>query len=157
MGDNEVIKMAMNKKLKDIRSFRNITQQALSDATGISVRLIQKYESGERVPKDDNLEKLARALNVNNRALTEPSLVSYEDVMFTLFELEKEYGEITLIPMGGKTAICIDSNGLNDILMKWKKAKEERSKESLEEWQLTYPRKEIMTMRKGEFVHLDDE
>ena len=129
-----MIRMEMNKKLKDIRSFRNITQQALSDATGISVRLIQKYESGERVPKDENLERISKALNVNSRALTDPSLVSYEDVIFTLFELEKEYGEITLEPMGGKTAICIDNRHLNNMLMKWKKAKEERSKEDLEEY-----------------------
>ena len=59
--------MTTAQKLKDARAFRDMTQQALSDVTGISVRLIQKYESGVRTPKDENLEKLANALRISQR------------------------------------------------------------------------------------------
>ena len=136
--------MTTAQKLKDARAFRNMTQQALSDVTGISVRLIQKYESGVRTPKDENLEKLAGALRISPKALSEVTIGTYEDVMFMLFELEKEYGKITIEPMAGKAAICIDNRTLTDMLYTWKQAKEERAVEDLQEWEMTYPQKELL-------------
>lgn len=131
-------------KLKEARTFRNMTQQSLSDATGISVRLIQKYEAGTRTPKNENIEKLADALCISPKALSEISIATYEDVMFMLFELEKEYGEIIIKPISGKNAICIDSIPLNNRLMSWKKVKEKLSDEEMKEWQMTYPDKELL-------------
>ena len=136
--------MTTAQKLKDARAFRDMTQQALSDVTGISVRLIQKYESGVRTPKDENLEKLANALRISPKALSEVAIGTYEDVMFMLFELEKEYGKITIEPIAGKAAICIDNRTLTDMLLSWKQAKEERAAEDLREWEMTYHREEYM-------------
>lgn len=130
--------MATAKKIKELRRFRNMTQQALSDSVGISVRLIQKYESGERTPKEENKEKLARALNVSCRALAESNLNTCEDVMATLFELEKEYGEIIIETIGSRIAVCIDNTAINKMLESWKKMKEQLTKEELTEWQLNY-------------------
>lgn len=46
--------------LKNIREDRSITQQKLSDTTGISVRTIQHYEQGERNINGASLETLCR-------------------------------------------------------------------------------------------------
>lgn len=140
--------MTTAQKLKDARAFRDMTQQALSDVTGISVRLIQKYESGVRTPKDENLEKLASALRISPKALSEVTIGTYEDVMFMLFELEKEYGKITIEPMAGKAAICIDNRTLTDMLYSWKQAKEERAAEELREWEVTYPKEDTFQRKK---------
>lgn len=53
--------------LKYYRLLANLTQAQLADKTGISIRTIQKYESGERDIKKasaESVHKLAKALNV---------------------------------------------------------------------------------------------
>ncbi len=133
--------MTTAQKLKGARAFRNMTQQALSDATGISVRLIQKYESGVRSPKVENLEKLASALHISPKALAEASLNTCEDVLFMLFELEKGYGKISIELMDGKASVGIDNRTLSDLLLSWKKAKEELTEKDFQEWEMTYSQK----------------
>lgn len=136
-------------KLKDARAFRDMTQQALSDVTEVSIRLIQKYESDVRIPKDENLGKLTNTLRISPKALSEASIETYEDVMFMLFELEEEYGKITIEPIAGKAAICIDNRALTDMLFSWKQSKEERAAEDLREWEMTYPKEERFIQNEG--------
>ena len=53
------------KKLRETRMIRNLTQQRLADAVGISLRSYQKYEQGVREPSLDMLVKLADVLEVS--------------------------------------------------------------------------------------------
>lgn len=55
-------------KLKNIREQQNITQEELSDKSGISVRTIQRIEAGTE-PKGHTLKVLAKALNINEKEL----------------------------------------------------------------------------------------
>lgn len=53
-------------KLKKIRTNRGITQCGLATLTNVNVRMIQKYEQGERdinKASGETLYKLSRALN----------------------------------------------------------------------------------------------
>lgn len=53
---------------QSIRTFRNkvgMTQQELSEKTGISVQSIRKYESDKVVPKSQNLQSIAKTLGVS--------------------------------------------------------------------------------------------
>lgn len=53
---------------QSIRTFRNkvgMTQQELSEKTGISVQSIRKYESDKVVPKSQNLRSIAKTLGVS--------------------------------------------------------------------------------------------
>lgn len=131
--------MKTSQKIRQIRLLRELTQKQLSVLTGINVRLIQQYESGDRSPKEENLLKLANALQVRPKSLLEPNFASYEDVMFSLFDLENEYGEIDLKPMNGKISISIANPSLNDFLMRWMNAKETLDSEDYIEWKLNYP------------------
>lgn len=56
--------MKFNERLKKIREKRDMTQAQLAKLSGISSRMIQKYESGGSRPRYDAAEKLARALEV---------------------------------------------------------------------------------------------
>ena len=87
--------MAVEDRIKRIRNLRGLTQKGLGLAIGYDdntadVRVAQ-YESGTRTPKDDTLRKIAEVLNVNYRAIYEPTLYAVEDVMYTLFELDEHY------------------------------------------------------------------
>ncbi|MBY0758507.1 helix-turn-helix domain-containing protein [Sellimonas caecigallum] len=55
-------------KLKKIRTNRGITQCGLANLTNVNVRMIQKYEQGERninKASGETLYKLSKALNCN--------------------------------------------------------------------------------------------
>ena len=56
--------MKFNERLKKLREEKGLTQVQLSELTGISTRMIQKYESGNARPRLDATEKIAKALNV---------------------------------------------------------------------------------------------
>ena len=55
-------------KLKSIREFQNLTQEELAEKSGISVRTIQRIETGQ-VPKGYTLKALAKALAIEENRL----------------------------------------------------------------------------------------
>lgn len=65
-------------KLKQIREQQNLTQEELSAHSGISVRTIQRIESGV-IPKGHTLKALAKALNVAENELSGLSIKT-EDI-----------------------------------------------------------------------------
>lgn len=105
-------------KLKGIREERNLTQQELSEKSGISVRTIQRIESGTD-PKGQTLKILARSLDVKEEELLEKAeapnqlkpglikLINFSSLPVTIFPpanillpllimfLTKEYNALT--------------------------------------------------------------
>ena len=61
--------MKFNERLKSIREEKGLTQQQLSDRSGVSVRTIQNYESGSYSPRFGIVDKLAEALEVTSPEL----------------------------------------------------------------------------------------
>lgn len=53
------------KRLKQALEFRNMKQIELSRLTGISKSLISEYVSGKHFPKDDNIYKICKVLNIS--------------------------------------------------------------------------------------------
>ena len=56
--------MTFSERLKKIREEKGITQEQLAQCSGISRRMIQKYESAVARPRYDAAEKLASALEI---------------------------------------------------------------------------------------------
>ena len=63
--------MSFADKVKDARAARGLTQPQLSEMVGISVRSIVAYESGEKVPRQGTMLKLAKALQVSVKFLSD--------------------------------------------------------------------------------------
>jgi len=57
-------------KIKDLRLLKGLTQEELAEQTGLSVRTIQRIESGEVDPRTYTLTALAQALEVDLEVLT---------------------------------------------------------------------------------------
>ena len=83
--------MAIGERIKRIRNFRKLTQAQLGEAVGLSDVRIRQYEIGNRTPKEEMIQELAKALDCNYRSIYEPSLYAAEDVMYALFELDEHY------------------------------------------------------------------
>lgn len=58
--------MEFGQKLKELRNTRGMSQTALAQKSGISLRTVQNYESGQRHPANIAIvKKLAEILNVS--------------------------------------------------------------------------------------------
>lgn len=121
--------MAIGERIKRIRNFRKWTQAQLGKAVGLSDVRIRQYEIGNRIPKEDMIQELAKALDCNYRSIYEPSLYGAEDVMYTLFELDEHY-DMNLYevanpddPTEKHIAVGFDYSLLDDFLSNWKKKK----------------------------------
>lgn len=67
-------KTAIAKKIIHFRKLRGITQETLSEVTGLNVRTIQRIEAGEVDPRLYTLKSIADALDVNlEELLPEPT------------------------------------------------------------------------------------
>lgn len=122
--------MAIGERIKRIRNFRKWTQAQLGKAVGLSDVRIRQYEIGNRIPKENMIQELAKALDCNYRSIYEPSLYAAEDVMYTLFELDEHY-DMNLYevanpddPTEKHIAVGFDYSLLDDFLSNWKKKKE---------------------------------
>ena len=58
------LKKLLGKRIKEIRTSKKMTQEYLSELTGIGTPSISKIEIGMYHPTDENLEKIAHALEV---------------------------------------------------------------------------------------------
>ena len=52
-------------KLKTLRHQKGMSQEVLAEASGLSLRTIQRIENGYTNPTGDSLKRLANALNIN--------------------------------------------------------------------------------------------
>ena len=57
--------MTVGQSIKTFRNKVGMTQEDLSEKTGISVQSIRKYEADKVVPKSPNLQSIAKALGVS--------------------------------------------------------------------------------------------
>ena len=71
MKDGEVFKYnSQAEAIKNARIAAGLSQEQAAEKTGIRVQSWQKYEYGERSPKDDMLERIAQVLGVDIEVLT---------------------------------------------------------------------------------------
>ncbi len=145
-------------KIRETRVALGWKQGDLGEKVGLTADRIQKYENGVRKPKEELLEKIAKAMGVEVEALQEPVIASDIGAMFALFELEELHG-LRMRKSHGKN-ILVFGDGiegiLNEYISDWIKKREsiERSiqdenisddekKEILESyklWKMRFPR-----------------
>lgn len=58
------LKVKFGRRLSHLRNEKNMTQEGLAEAAGVSIDLINKIERGIHAPSFKSLEKLANSLNV---------------------------------------------------------------------------------------------
>ena len=85
-GTNDLygIKVSADGKLKDM------TQDELSKQSGIYLSTIKKYESGERNPKPDQLQKIAEALGISVTVFLDYDINTVSDVLSLVMKLNEQ-------------------------------------------------------------------
>lgn len=82
----------LGKSIRKIRMRRNMTQRELANAIdGISESALRSYELGERCPKQNTLERLAKALDVAPACFDAYGIEHYHELMHALFLSEEAF------------------------------------------------------------------
>ena len=79
----------LGKSIRRIRMRRNMTQRELANAAGLGESAFRSYELGERSPKQNTLERIAKALDVAPACFDTYGIEHYDELMHALF-LSKE-------------------------------------------------------------------
>ncbi len=82
----------LGKSIRRIRMRRNMTQRELANAAGLGESALRSYELGERHPKPDALEQIAKALNVEPACFDTYGVECRYELMHALFLLEEAFG-----------------------------------------------------------------
>ncbi len=77
-------------KIKRYRKLKEMSQEQLSELSGINVSTIKKYECGLRNPKPDQLLKIATALGISINVFLSYEIKSVGDVLSTLIKLDEQ-------------------------------------------------------------------
>lgn len=75
-------------KMKYFRKLRNMTQEDLSNSSGINYVLIRKYETGTRNPKFDQLTTIANALGVSVIEFLDIDIDTVGDLMSVIMKID---------------------------------------------------------------------
>ncbi len=93
-----------SEKVKDARIERKFTQTQLAKAVGVSLRTILAYEKGEKKPRQSTMIKLAKALSVSVKFLSD------DECEQPLLDIEKDgYIEEARAMYGAKGARDVDT------------------------------------------------
>ncbi len=55
----------LSKQIKELRNLKELSQEELSEKSGLSLRTVQRIENGESTPRGDTLKRLADALEIS--------------------------------------------------------------------------------------------
>ncbi len=75
----------IGEKIRKHRKIKGLTQEELAEKSDLSTMSIRRYESGERVPPQDTLLKIAKALDVHLRNLMDSSILE---------DFDKQHSEV---------------------------------------------------------------
>lgn len=117
--------MSTGENIKRIRKFRGMTQKELGIAIGIgeesaSPRMAQ-YETENRTPRKEMLNKMAVVLDVDPRNISIPTGYREEDMIYRLLVLEDYFPEMKLERNGrtGEVVINLQNKKINEFLYQW--------------------------------------
>ena len=93
MSEPKHSNVLLGKIIREIRLRRGLTQREVSEAIGgISESALRSYELSERRPKQNTLERIAKALDVAPACFDTYGIERYDELVHALFLLEDRFG-----------------------------------------------------------------
>ncbi len=113
--------MNIGKRIKYVRMLRGMRQEELAGKVGLGYNengrtRISQYENGKRTPKEDMLEKISEALNVESYYLSTKEHTAILDFIFMLFDFDQD-DLFNITKENERYLIDLDYNILLDDLM----------------------------------------
>lgn len=122
---------------------RGLTQKQLGELSGIHEVAIRKYELGKNLPKEEQLKKIADALNVNVNSLLEFNIEADGDVLPLLFAIDDKFS-MEIKDSEDGIGLFFDNPNLIQFLKDWQAMKElldngSQTKANYELWKTIRP------------------
>ena len=136
--------MTVGERIREIRKFQGLSQVEVSRRSGIHEVLFRRYESGERVPKLEALQKIAAALDVDVAFLLPSKVDTSMSILALLYNMIEDYGDIVIKNNGGTITFAPEQLGsplLREKLTAAANAHEKLNKEEFKQWLIDYPPK----------------
>lgn len=143
--------LSQGARIAYVRQLRGMTQDEVSDRLGLTGeckrRSMTRYERGDRIPKQERLEELAKIFNVNVRCLEEYDFKKTEDLIYQLLWMDEMYPRMNIELNIDSYYLSIENSKINKFINAWKEIKEKRlnreiTYEEYIEWKLQYKLKE---------------
>lgn len=153
-----IIRNNIGERIAFFRRLNNYTQKYLGELLGFSEKTcdvrVAQYESGDRIPKYDMLEKIASLFNISPEALDIPNINYWARRMHIFFAMEDKYGS-EIKKIDGKYYLLIEKDNpeyptitgvRNAVLQEWVdmySALQEGkiSKSEYDYWRYNYPQR----------------
>ena len=100
----------VGENIRKHRKAQGLSVVGLAEMVGMTEGAIRHYESGIRTPGEDQLKKIARALDVSPKMLEDHKIESARDLVSALLQLEDEFGLVPDMCDGG---LWIDPKATN--------------------------------------------
>lgn len=91
----------VGESIRKYRKLRGLSVVRLAEKVGMTEGAIRHYERGIRTPDKDQLEKIARALDISPRMLEDHKIESARDLVGALLQLEEDFGIVPDMCDGG--------------------------------------------------------
>lgn len=91
----------VGENIRRYRKAQNLSAAKLAEKVGLIESTILHYERGIRTPGNEQLEKIARALDVSLGMLEDHKIESAKDLVRALLQLEDEFGLVPDMCDGG--------------------------------------------------------
>lgn len=120
----------VGERIRTIRIEAGLSLSELGNKVGLNADRMQKYENGQRKPKQALLQKIADALHVSIDALEDPIIETHIGAIYALFIMEEMYG-LEITHTDGKPCITFKDSIINDLIDEWDAARQYKKTELL--------------------------
>ena len=98
------------RRIKKLRLAKGLSQKRLSDMVGIVPTHLQAYEYGTRHPKEEILNRLAKALDVTPSMLQPLDVDTVNGLLGIIYEMHTSYHGLEIVEEDGQISIRLPKN-----------------------------------------------
>ena len=103
-------KKILGERIKRLRLYREMTQEEAAEKTGINTTLWRHYEYGLKMPRQENLEKIAQTLEVPMQMLFPIDTCTSEGIATLLLNMQMQFGNMEIIEEDGSISLRFPQN-----------------------------------------------
>lgn len=137
---------SLAKKLKKLRDGLSLTQKEVADKAHITESAYRAYELGDRNPKPEVLNRIAKVLGVRPEYLSAPTFKNHHEFAYALLDNEDVFG-YTVRDIDGTVAIAVGGGSaagyFAEFVRDWEEMRgkldcREITQEEYEEWKRSW-------------------
>lgn len=103
-------KKILGERIKRLRLYREMTQEEAAEKTGINTTLWRHYEYGLKMPRQENLEKIAQTLDVPLQMLFPIDTCTPEGIATLLLNMQLQFGCMEIVEDNGSVSLKFPKN-----------------------------------------------